>query len=386
FFADVAADAFALFAHADQPQMLSIVESDIENIRAAWRHLVAAKDGDGVLRMFPSVLVVYEVRGWLPAGHALFTEAIDVFGEGIDEISVTTYAMLRSSRAVFSTLLGRPAEGATEAAEALNSVPESSDPILRWIVLESYVQSCMYLGNVDAVVAAIGERIDEFDRLQDKLWVSGLKNYLALAATMKGDFDTANRLLEEAMAVYERIDEHYFMTWNLAIQAMIAMENDQPEQASALFTRQIRRSEALGYLPGLVVAFEGLGDANAAAGRPGESEDALVKAVSVAEQMGMIREVLNLMTKVARGRASTGLHAEAVEVLAAVCRHPMSEQQALTSDSPIRVAAASILEEIRADIGTDAYESAYARGEAESFDSVLNELLGRGSESPRVPV
>jgi tetratricopeptide (TPR) repeat protein len=324
------------------------------------------------------------MRGWLLAGHALCGAAIDALEGENDEISVTAYEISRSARAIFSTLLGRPADGAAESAEALNNLPESTDLVIIWFAVESYALGNVYVGNIEAVVEVLEEWIHRFDDLQDKVWVGGLKNYLALARIFAGDFETADMYLTETMEVYERADEHWNMTWNLMMQAMVAMGNNQPEAAAALYTRQIRRSEEIEYLRGLQVGNEGLGDANAAAGRLDEADSAFVRAVSVAEQMGMIREVLNIMTKIAGGRASMGRHAEAVEILAAVRRNPKSEQQALASYSPIRVVAAAVLEEIRAEIDTDVYEAAHTRGETESFDSVLNDLLGRSAGSSQV--
>lgn len=65
---------------------------------------------------------------------------------------------------------------------------------------------------------------------------------------------------------------------------------------------------------------------------------------------------------------------------------PSNERQALDSDEPIRPTASTVLDEIRADMDADVYRSALARGETESFDWILNELLGRGTGSLLVSV
>jgi hypothetical protein len=142
----------------------------------------------------------------------------------------------------------------------------------------------------------------------------------------------------------------------------------------------VGRSEEVGYLRGLVVAYEGLGDANAAADQFEAAETALVNSVQVAEQMGMARDRLNTMTKIAKARSGMGRDVEATELLASVCANPISEQQAWTETQPIRVIAGEALADLRSRLGPDEYEAAYERGWATSFDATVDELLGRTDE------
>jgi len=384
YFANMTDGSFEAYARGEQQQTLDLVEADLDNIRTAWRRYVADRDAHGVLQMLLALAVVYEIRGWYPSGVSLFTEAIDAFSDDINDDSVLAREMARVARASLMTIVGRPDLGAAEAAEALENLPQSTDLMHRWFALETTAMGYAYLGDADAIHGVLQDWMDVFDSLDQKFWVNGFKNYLALAAFFTGDFEEANRLLAEAMAVFEQMNEHFFMTWALWIQGMIAMASDRPGDAVDVYSRQIRVSEEIRYLRGLVVGYEGLGDANLGAGRLDESEAAFIEGVRVSEQMGMTREVLNLMTKIAKLRAATGRGRESVELLAAVCGNPTSDQQPLAGDISIKEAATSVLTDLHSRLGAEEYDEAHTKGSEESFDFVLSELLGRGSDQVSV--
>jgi predicted ATPase/class 3 adenylate cyclase len=382
FFADLMQDALGLLSLSDQVQMVSMVEDDIENVRAAWRHYLAARDGHGAQRMIATLYFVYELRGWYPAAIATFDEALEAFSHGDDDATVVAREMSRAARSSFVTLQGRPGEGAAEAKTALGNLSKSKSTSQadRWIAVQCVAMGTAYIGEVDHMVAVLDAALDEYDGLDEKLWVSGIKNWRSFAAVLQGDFATMKRLLADVMSVYEAKNEHYFMTWALWLLAMVATSEGRSQDAIDLYARQVGRTQEIGYLRGLTVAQEGLGDANIAAGFFEEAETAFVHSAQVAEQMGMVPDMLNLMMKIAQARAATGRARDAVTLLATVCAHPTSEQQPFTKTIPIREAASETLAELRSRLDADAYESAIAEGKAASFDAVLNELLGRSAD------
>jgi predicted ATPase/class 3 adenylate cyclase len=384
FFANLMQEALALFPVSEQVQMLKMVEDDIDNVRAAWRHYCAAHDGVGVQRMVTTLYFVHELRGWYPAAIASFDEALGAFAEAVDDESVVAREMSRVARSAFVTLRGSPGLGAAEATLAMNSLPESTSAADRWIAVQCVAISMAYGGDVEKMIAILDEAFDTYSGLDEQLWVSGIKNWRSFGAALSGDFATVDRLTAEALIVYESKDEHYFMTWALWLRGMLAVAGGRNQEAIDLYTRQVNRTEEIGYFRGLAVAYEGLGEANEAAGLLDAAEEAFIRSVRASEQMGMLPDMLNLMMKTARVRASMGRDTEVVELLAAVCANPISEQQPFTERVPIRENAVLILDQVRSGIDSGVYDDAFEAGESASFDSVLNELLGRGADSASV--
>jgi len=138
---------------------------------------------------------------------------------------------------------------------------------------------------------------------------------------------------------------------------------------------QVARAQAIGYLRGSLVAFEGLGDANLAVGRLEAAETAYVEGIASAEQMSMVTDMLGMMTKVARVRASTRRQLQAIELLATVPAEPTSAQQPFTDTTPINEIAAEALSELQKEFGAKEYEAAQARGTSKSFEAAAKEML-----------
>ena len=381
FFADVMQEALALFPISEQVGMVKMVEDDIENIRVAWRHYCAAGNGVGMRQMVTTLYFVHEIRGWYPAAIASFDEVLVAFADAVDEDSVIAREMSRVARSAFVTLRGSPGLGAVEAKLAMESLPESTSAADRWVAVQCVAISMAYGGNVEGMIAVLEAAFDAYREVDEQMWVSGLKNWRSFGAALSGDFETVDRLTAEALAVYESKDEHYFMVWALWLRGMLAVAGGRNQEAIDMYTRQVNRAEEIGYIRGLAVAYEGLGEANEASGLLDDAENAFIDSVRSAEQMGMLPDMLNLMMKTARVRASMGRDTDAVELLAAVCANPISEQQPFTELVPIRENAALVLEQVRPHIATEVYDDAVGRGERAAFDSVLNELLGRDSAS-----
>ena len=124
-----------------------------------------------------------------------------------------------------------------------------------------------------------------------------------------------------------------------------------------------------------MVALEGLGDANVAEGRFEAADTAFIQSLVTAEQMGMVSDMLGLMTKIGKARAALGSSIDAVEVLAAVCAEPMSEKQFFTDTTPIREAASAALDGLKEVLDPNEFSAARAKGASTPFLLAVKGLL-----------
>ena len=376
FYAEVMDEASALFFIADQPQMLSMVEQDLENIRSAWRYFIATRNGAGGSRLVFGLHFLYETRGWYRAGVDLFGEAADALGSDSEDGGIVVLSSMSSAvRGWFMALLGQPGVGAEAAAAALRSLPPTSELIHHWLALQSHDLCLAYLGWTDDVAQLLEDGIVRYASDSNLMLSAGLRNWRSFAAAVSGDFDTVRRHLPGAYVVLEQLDDHYFMTWNLWIQALMATGEGRPDDTVDLFARQVERAEAIGYRRGKVVALEGLGDAKVVAGRLPEAHSAFIEGIAVAEQMGMVRDLLGMMSKVGVTKASMGDDVDAVELLATVISEPISAQSLFTSNAPIREMADAALADLENKLGPDVYAAAVARGAARPYDVAAKELM-----------
>ena len=164
------------------------------------------------------------------------------------------------------------------------------------------------------------------DAAHHPFWSAAMRNWRAYGAFVIGDIGTATKLLQDAYGRLEQMDEHYVMSWNLWIQAMIAAQEHRTQDAIDLHTRGLARCRDLGYIRGTMVELEGLGEANVAADRFKAAEQAFIEGMATAEKMGMVTDMLGMMTKIAKVRAVMGRPVEAVG-----CLRPSSHSRSAPS-------------------------------------------------------
>jgi predicted ATPase/class 3 adenylate cyclase len=376
FFASVAKESLALWVQCDQPGALALMEDDIDNIRRAWRYYLANGNARAARPFVEGLWWLHEVRGWYPAAMSLFDEALHALDEASNDEDVIKLRHLAGAVvAWFKALVGQPEAGAAAAQVAADTLRGSDDLDADITAAQCLAIALAYLGRTEEMAACTEAAIAVADAHHHPLWSAGMRNWRSFAAVLGGDISTAERLLPETYAAEQRLDEHYFMSWSLWLLAMIATQQGRPYDAIDLHSRQLARCRAIGYMRGTMVALEGLGDANLAAGEFDAARRAYVESLATADKMSMVRDMLGTMTKIARAQARMGRLAEAVELLATVHSDPMSAKQPFNDNTPIRELASRALDELRDGVDPDIYAPAWASGLTRRFETSAKELM-----------
>lgn len=379
YFANLMDSMQPLMVKSDQGLLLRTVETDIDNIRAAWHHYLELGDGANTLRFISVLYLVYELRGWYPAAIELFDEAMVRFENVPEPECVAAYQTARGAKAWFLTLTGQVERGTEEADAALAALPDSIDPIDRWLVIQASAIGNAYLGRPDEMSESLNADYALYASLDDQVWARGIDNWRSFALILEGRFQEATETLSGTMEHYVATDEHYFMTWALWLQALTANHEGRIEDAIELYRRQGDRSREIGYLRGQVESYSGLGDATAVIGRHPEAMVAYVDALRISEQMGMVPDMFGLLSKIAGVQFAMGNGEDAVELLTLVIDDPMSTRHPFSINVPIRDAATEVLESIRPTMDAGAFRSAEDAGRVATFDAVVNTYLGRST-------
>jgi tetratricopeptide (TPR) repeat protein len=319
-------------------------------------------------------MILYEIRGWYPAGVSLFDEGAKAFAveSGSTEEQVVG-AMSTAFACYFRALLGQPDVEAVVAAT--DSLRDSGDTLGFWTSMQAVAITMAHSGRPEDMVEATDEMIAVGETLDDPFWAAAGKNWRSLAAMLSEDIETARRLLPQAMKVYEVRGEYYYMTWNLWLRAWIATADARPDDAIALLARQVESCRHIGYRRGLMVGLEGLAQAQEAAGNLEAAESAYIESIATAEATGIVSGVLTMMAKTARVQALMGRPTEAIAHLASVIAEPMSANQAMADISSAREIATEILEEIKPNVDGPEYQSAYKSGVAVPYEVAAKQLI-----------
>jgi predicted ATPase len=383
FYAALMEESFTLFTRSDQPRALRIVEQDLDNVRSAWRHHLAAGDAAAARPFVEGLYYLYETRGWYHAGISLFGEALDALDERSDrEDVIKLRALAHAAQACSLSLIGQPDAGEAVARVAEQTLRDSPDLAAYTTSVQCLAISLGYLGRTEEMAACIEAAMATADARHHPFWSAAMRNWRSYGAFLAGDFGTATKLLPEAYGPLEQLHEHYFMSWNLWVQAMIATQQHRPQDAIDLHARAVARCRDLGYMRGTMVNLEGLGDANVAAGRFEAAEQAFIEGMATADKMGMVKDMLGMMAKIAKVRAARGFPAEAAEMLATVLAQPISAQQPFTDNTPIKDSAARILDDLRGALSPEECSAALAQGTSTPFAVAAKELIAGLADAP----
>jgi MalT-like TPR region len=255
-----------------------------------------------------------------------------------------------------------------------------------WVAIQCLALSLAYLGSIEEMAAKLDEAIARHVSLDENFWVASLKDWRGFAAVLAGDLEGATRFTQEAITAVAPAGEYWVTIWNLWVRAMIATQEDRSDDAIALYTREVALCREVSFVRGTMVSMGGLGEANVAANRLEAAEAAFTEGMAAAGKMGMVRDVLSMMTRVARVWILQGRLVEATELLGTVVAEPVSLHQPFTDNVPIRETAGAALRELEETLDPVEFAAAYARGAARTYDGAAREMLGKASSgSIRVP-
>jgi predicted ATPase/class 3 adenylate cyclase len=380
YYAEIMGKAPYMMSHGKQAELFETIEQDIENIRAAWRHHITTYNAVEAQKFILGLLLIYEIRGWYSASIALFNETLELLPENSDDDDIIVLRALASAlKGWFLALLSQPEAALVATKKPTEVLTQYSNRLNQWIAVQCLSIALAYTGATDEMAAQLDSAIASHNSLDELFWTASLSDWRAFAAVLAGDFEGAARFANEAAELLGPVKEYWVTVWNLWVLAMIAAYEDRPDEAISLYEKQVDLCREISYVRGTMVSLEGLGEANLSAGRLENAEGAFIEGIAAAERMGMVRDMLNMMVKVAKVEAQKGQQIEAVELLATVLSDPNSIYQPFTDNTPINEAASLILSELEKELDPDAFNSASVRGSDRAYGLAADQLLAKAA-------
>jgi tetratricopeptide (TPR) repeat protein len=375
YYSGLAEEGFRLIHHNEQPRMMATIEGDLDNIRLAWQHSLATHNAHCVRQIIPAIWIVFEVSGWYQAAVALLSGASDTFGgDSTDDEMTVARALASAVRGWFLAMLGRQDEGAAAAASAIETLRSSADREALWLAMHCRGVCLLYQGKFDELAALAVEALDVADGVEGLFSNAAVANWQSMSAQMTGDLGRTKELLE-GMESYRQLDEQYYLSWHFMQQARLAMIEGRLQSAVDLAGRSVQKAGEIGYHRVMHVSSNVLGDANAAAGNLDAAEQAYIRALAIAEQLSMVREMVDAIAKVAKIRAVTGRKGAAVSLLATVLAESASAQKSLFQGATIGEASSVALEDLRGEMDDAEFAAAFAAGSSRPYDVAAKELI-----------
>jgi predicted ATPase/DNA-binding CsgD family transcriptional regulator len=364
----------------DERQMLALaeIEADIENVRAAWGYYLGQRNAPRMKLFIHSFREVYWVRGWNHAGMELFAEAVSALGGKQDEESVILYALAMAYQGYFMSWLGLSDAGYELAVESVSILEQFSHPEALAFAYESLSLNSYCLNKFLEEITGKNRLLKIATEIDDK-WMLALALFEAsMCALRNQNYTEARQFAESSLDLNEEIGNAIRSTLSLIALGHSAFALDEYEEASVAYLRCLKISQDRGFLYGIEKSSKYLGIMALSMDKMTEAENYLLQSLRMTNEIGLVRDKLNLLYEYARLLVAKGFSEQAAELLSVVLQHPASHQIRL-GEGRIRDSATGLLSKIEDELPHEAYNAALEHGQALEMDEVISELIGSRS-------
>lgn len=211
YFADFMTEHWLQLKGHHQKIALLEIENDLENIRAAWDYWIKVGNIAELRKFLHSFWVVYDIRGWYPAGIKLFERAVELVRGVATEEAQSVLGWILSVQGLYSLaggiyrIVAGPRKGFVLAQEGVQIVERISGYDEMMIIpLISLFVTASQVNEIDLACAAARDCLELATRIDDHWAVAKAKQFLAIRAIMDANFQTAEHLAREALQTFER--------------------------------------------------------------------------------------------------------------------------------------------------------------------------------------
>lgn len=267
YFADFMAERWSQLKGHRQKTALLEIENDIDNVRAAWDYWTRAGNVGELKKFLHSLWVVYDIRGWYPAGIQLFERAIDAVRKiPTDEAQavlgwmLTVQGLYYLSGGMYRSTEG-PRKGFLLAQEGLQTVERLQGYDEMMIVpLICLFTTASQVNNQDIAVAAAQDCLEIATRLGDEWSIAKAKQFLTVRAIFDADHSAAERLAGEALDTFERNGDKWSSSaLCIEVLGLLATTQRQFDRAAACIERGLRAAQDIDFKYSQQMAYWQLG-------------------------------------------------------------------------------------------------------------------------------
>lgn len=220
YFADFMADHWLRMRGSDQREALLDVEADIDNARAAWHYWIEQQTIEQVLKFLNAFWIIYDIKGWYPAGVELFQQGIAVMEGKATPESRAGLGWLMAVQGLYQVVDGYEREGFVKARAGFMKAQQGVE-ILRVqqctemmvIPLISTIVAACYFNEAHVARHAAQECLDIALAHRDDWGAAKARQFLAMMALDERRLDDARQHALDALRSFEAIGDR----WSIGI-------------------------------------------------------------------------------------------------------------------------------------------------------------------------
>ncbi|MCH8094109.1 MAG: adenylate/guanylate cyclase domain-containing protein [Chloroflexi bacterium] len=376
YFAELLAAKERLLGSRSQAEALDEIESDIENIRIASLYLAKTGNTQALESSLFSLWAFHEIRVWLYAGLELVTaleQALSDSSQGPETEAVSM--QLRAIGAFYTIILGFPKKGLTTAQQTLDWLRQHKQLPRAGYSLMGAAVGHTFLREPAKAKQTWKELIEVGVITGSKWWELNGVNGAAGASLVMGDVAECERYLETARELEAVANDPWGSFWSGQLRAGLATTRGDLAEAKNIYHSLLDPLRSVSYLRGMQYTYSNLARINSLMNELDQAERNYSLSLRISYDTGQIRETLANLIDIAAVWKSQGEGEDAVETVAAVLQHTQIDQHALFREASLREEAETLREELKDELESDEYQSAWAKGTGEEMEDIAIRIL-----------
>jgi predicted ATPase len=232
---------------------LARFDVELDDLRAAIDHLVAAGNAEWATRLATALLPYWRRRELLAEGRERVTAALGLAGASPHTRAQALYAA--------SLLTGEQGDGPTTRAlldESVALYRQLGDERAALVTLNALAVACQLMGDLAAARTHLESVLREARRLGDADNVARGLNNIGSVAHATGDLAEARRAYEECRAAFEERGDRTGAAWALNQGGDVARDAGDRAEAGALYGESLRIFREAGDVDGVATALADL--------------------------------------------------------------------------------------------------------------------------------
>lgn len=219
YFADFMAASWIRMCGSEQSEALREADADIENARAAWQYWIEQSNVQELSKFFNAFWIIYDIKGWYPAGVALFQQGIDALEKISCPDAEAGRGWLLAAQGLYKVVNGYHREGFVDAKAGFQQAQHGVNLLRRQQHRDSFIVSlistiiaaCHF--NESTVAHKAARECLEISLTQANTWgAAKARHFLATMAINDGHHDEAMKFALDALSSFEAIGDRWSMS------------------------------------------------------------------------------------------------------------------------------------------------------------------------------
>ncbi len=323
YYADFMAQQWDTLKTDRQPTALNEIEGEIDNIRAAWHHMVRSRQTVALRQTMPSLRFFLSLRSQYQEGVALFSEAVDALkvAEAEEETSIVL-AHLLALQGRFLIATGAHEKGKAAIEKSLSVLPRAAKPQDMLIPLESLSESALHSGQIVKAWQAAHEAIQAARQIPDQWEEAWLLYWLGLVTLEKQEYEEVRKIAQESLQIASVCGDLWLNACLCVLLGRADFALGSYNEAKKQFMQGLAFYEKLGQPWGIAVSYWNLANTAYSSEEYQEAEECFRQSLKIFNATGQTHLSVSVLVDIARVFDAQGQVERALQLLDCIQQNP----------------------------------------------------------------